>query len=669
MYFKKFVAPVMGLTVADAVSATKIRFAPRRVNRSQHPQLKEVLMSMINKLFASLVGRNPAGFGSAVQKLVLSNLSPRKRGAGMQSLLLTLTLMVAALGVSSAVAADKKMVKDPTTGKMVQAPEYGGTLTYAERIEPPGTDPYSQGHGPRAVDAVSEKLAIANWGIDRDEYGFTTRYVPLFAMRPNLAESWETPDPTTIVLTIRKGVRWHNKAPMSGRELTAQDVEYNFHRYTGLGSGFTEPNPFDSMKAATWESITATDDSTVVFRLKAPRNDALLTIIGHWPHFIMPPEVIEQHGDVQDWRNLVGTGPYMLTDWVKGSSLTYSKNPDYWGTDEKYPENRLPYIDELRRVIMPEQATWLAALRSGKHDITGLAGDTQLGDIGQVESLQRSNPEITWYPWYFRAETGVALILRNQSLFNDIRVRQAMQMAIDLETINNTYYKGFAKWQPQGAIGDSLTGYFIPFEEWPEEVKKTYRYDPEGAEALLDAAGLTRGADGNRFKTVLNHFKRLDVGYQEIAVEYWKAIGVDVEIQVGEETAWVAAMIEGAYEGMTSWSLGVDQAPMATIGGSGLHTRRGWSHPTGHQDPVMDAKVEAAEAATTLEEQKRLVREADMYMIEQQWFIWGPKVPVFNASQPWIKGYNGEVELGLARAAAIFARIWIDQDLKKEMGH
>ena len=378
-------------------------------------------------------------------------------------LVLTATgLWAAGAEEEPAAAAEKEMVLDPTTGEMVEAPRYGGTLTYAERIEPPGTDPWDQGHGPRAVDGVAEKLAIGNWGIDRDKFGFGSRYVPFSAMRPNLAESWETPDATTIVINIRPGVRWHNKPPMNGRELTAQDVEYNFNRYTGLGSGFTEPSPFDPMNAATWESITAIDDSTVVFKLKAPRNDALETIVSHWVHFIMPPEVIEQHGDVQDWRNLVGTGPYMLTDWVKGSSLTYTKNPDYWGTDEKYPRNRLPYIDQLRRVIMPEQATWLAAFRSGKHDITGLAGDTQLGDIGQVESLQRSNPEITWYPWYFRAETGVALILRNQSLFNDIRVRQAMQMAIDLETINNTYYKGFAKWQPQGAIGDSLTGVFHP---------------------------------------------------------------------------------------------------------------------------------------------------------------------------------------------------------------
>ena len=66
-----------------------------------------------------------------------------------------------------------------------------------------------------------------------------------------------------------------------------------------------------------------------------------------WITWIYPPEVIQQHGDMQDWRNLVGTGPMELTDFVDGSSLTYTKYPNYWGFDEKYPENRLPYVDEI----------------------------------------------------------------------------------------------------------------------------------------------------------------------------------------------------------------------------------------------------------------------------------------------------------------------------------
>ncbi|MDE0450015.1 MAG: ABC transporter substrate-binding protein [Spirochaetaceae bacterium] len=72
-----------------------------------------------------------------------------------------------------------------------------------------------------------------------------------------------------------------------------------------------------------------------------------------------------------DWRNLVGTGPYELVDWVEGSSLSYTKNPNYWAFDEKYPDNRLPYIDEIVWLVMPEESTRLAAFRSGQIDYLG----------------------------------------------------------------------------------------------------------------------------------------------------------------------------------------------------------------------------------------------------------------------------------------------------------
>ena len=68
---------------------------------------------------------------------------------------------------------------------------------------------------------------------------------------------------------------------------------------------------------------------------------------------------------------MVGTGPYMLTEWVEGSSISWDKNPDYWGYDEKYPQNRLPYIDEIRALVMPDEATRLAALRTAKVDYVG----------------------------------------------------------------------------------------------------------------------------------------------------------------------------------------------------------------------------------------------------------------------------------------------------------
>ena len=83
-------------------------------------------------------------------------------------------------------------------------------------------------------------------------------------------------------------------------------------------------------------------------KLTEPSINAQDSLIREAKDWILPAEVIERYGDYKDWRNVVGTGPFILTDYVEGVSKSYVKNPDYWGFDEKYPENRLPYIDELR---------------------------------------------------------------------------------------------------------------------------------------------------------------------------------------------------------------------------------------------------------------------------------------------------------------------------------
>ena len=579
-----------------------------------------------------------------------------------------LALIVAAVFIfTSAIA--QEMVKDPSTGKMVTKPEYGGTLTYANKLTTVYIDSWFGGFSGSTQSGVTEKLGIANWGIDRDEFDLKKGYVPLSVLKGSLAESWEQPDPKTLIFHIRKGVQWHDKPPMSGRALTAKDVEYNWRRMLGLGK-FTEPSPHQGqLTALPIESITATDERTVVFKLKEPQLGTLRNLLIHHAAWVYPPEVIEQHGDVRDWRNVVGTGPYMLTDYVEGLSMTFTKNPDYWGFDEKYPQNRLPYIDQLTGLILTEDATILAAIRSAKIDFQGLpgGGGAQLQSIDQAESLRRTNPELVMTPWAYRAETAFSFN-QTEPLFKDVNVRKAMQMALDLETINQTYYKGYANITPRSLLGDALVGYIIPFDQWPEAVKQGYRYDPAGAEALLDAAGLTRGADGIRFKTVLSSLDLWDLNYVEIAADYWGKIGIDVEIRVLDRPAYMPAMFGHTYGGLLHTIAAYDNPPMDTI--TWDHSSSiGKTSNTGHQDPVYDALVEAAQAATSIEEQQRVVRVVDLYHVANHLRIWSPKPPQFNVNQPWVKGYNGEIDLGWGDRAVIFSRLWIDQDLKKEMGH
>ena len=527
----------------------------------------------------------------------------------------------------------KKYVTDPSTGKVVSAPEYGGTMTIGSILETALIDSHTLGHSSmHFVSGVLEKLSMVDWAIDRDVFDIRT-----FALQDNsvligqLAESWDMPDDTTIIFNIRKGVHWHDKAPMNGRELTAKDIEYNFNRWLAMGefSG-AERSPYTRILGIPeWESITATDDSTVVFKLKEPHIWALTYV--HWSEiaWIYPPEVIQEHGDANDWKNLVGTGPFMLTDVVEGSSHTLTKNPNYWGYDEKYPQNRLPYIDQLKVLAIPENTTRISALRTGLIDYVGWAGWAGISSVDTAARLKETNPEIVQFPLWF-GSNNVISVTAQRPPFDDIRVRQAMQKAIDLKTISTTYYKGVAKWEPAGP--NVAAGYHTPFEDWPEELKQEYTYDPDGAEALLDAAGYKRGADGIRFKTEIKVPDWQDIGYAELVVEYFGDIGIDLEVQ---------QVLFAEYEGLIRTTpfeliIWVGGAPTVEESLVAVHSKYakddypkfGLNWPK--NDPDYDRIITDMRAAASVQEWQRFFREADDYVIEKHWRKWPKNDPDYD---------------------------------------
>ena len=136
-----------------------------------------------------------------------------------------------------AAAAEKEMVLDPATGKMVTAPEYGGTIRPVVNFKVEGIDPYYVYTAGIWVSLVNEKLGIGDWAIDRSVFAYDTLYMPDEVITGQLAESWENPDPLTYVFKIRDDVFWHDKAPVNGRQLTAHDVAYSFDRLLGLSGG------------------------------------------------------------------------------------------------------------------------------------------------------------------------------------------------------------------------------------------------------------------------------------------------------------------------------------------------------------------------------------------------------------------------------------------------
>ncbi len=272
---------------------------------------------------------------------------------------------------------------------------------------------------------------------------------------------------------------------------------------------------------------------------------------------------------------------------------------------------------------MTEEASVLAALRSGKLDFR-----TWSKSVDSAESIRKTNPEIVVHTIWFRSSDSFAPDHRKPP-FNDINVRRAMQMALDNETIAKTYWKGFAEPTPAGMVG--VDGYHIPFEQWDEEVKQYYRYDPEAAEKLLDEAGYPRGADGTRFKTTLNYGAWATLDFAEIAAAYWTEIGVEVEIDALTSAEYHERMWGRTGEGMYSAISGNKFDPVMIVGW--YHSDSQWNRG-GSQWPELDVMVEAVLSARTIEEQQRLIAETDKYSMSRHWLICGPKSPVYYMTQP-----------------------------------
>lgn len=267
-------------------------------------------------------------------------------------------------------------------------------------------------------------------------------------------------------------------------------------------------------------------------------------------------------------------------------------------------------------------------------------------------------------PYSYRSETSPLVNVR-RAPFDDVRVRHALQMALDVEGMGAAYFKGYASTKPQGWLGDGLTGYMNPYEDWPEEIRKYYSHDPAGAEALLDEAGYPRGADGARFKMEFMIGAGDDRGWKELLAAAWREIGIDVTLLELDSAEMNARTASYEYDIRSAIS-GYEWNPIGQL----LHwtqTPGAWN-PSGVRDPVYDRMVADVQAATTMEERQRLSRLAADYLVAGHWVIWGARVPHFSAHWPWVKGFNGESEAGDMDRALLFSRMWIDQDLKREMG-
>jgi peptide/nickel transport system substrate-binding protein len=202
-------------------------------------------------------------------------------------------------------------------GAAAQQPKPGGVLRIAER-EAPGLDPHL------TISFLSHSYVSLTYSqLVRFPNGPEQKSPTDFSILPDLAEKWTiSKDGTVYTFSLRKGVKFHNKPPVNGRELTADDVKYSLERFMAK-SGFRER--FEPVK-----SIEAVDKHTVRITLKEPYAPFLNHLAN--PSFcaILPREAEEKFKDFNHPDSVIGTGPFVLKSYDKGVRMVFEKNPGYY---------------------------------------------------------------------------------------------------------------------------------------------------------------------------------------------------------------------------------------------------------------------------------------------------------------------------------------------------
>jgi peptide/nickel transport system substrate-binding protein len=539
----------------------------------------------------------------------------------------------------------------------IETPKYGGTLeivTVYASISALSWDNYDYNwkHN-HDTGSVYEQLFVTDVSQFKSRGGKWTMtpdaFIPEDVMRGELAEKWELKEnPLQIVITLRKGIMFPEKPGiMASRELTAEDIVYTFNRQN------SSPKKIEGMYDYV-DSAKAADRYTVVLNLKEYNAEWAYRFGYGYYSGIVPKEVVA--AGATNWKNINGTGPFRLTEYTQGNSNTYEKNANYWGSETiNEKEFKLPYLDKLIYRIVKDEATRVTALRTGKIDIL------EVVRWQDVDSLKKSAPDLKWNKWL--ATGGTFLAMRTDTKpFDDIRVRRALNMAVNKDEIIKSYHNGNAEMfaYPQHP---SFGAYFKPLEQQPDSVKELFKFDPVKAKKLLAEAGYPNGFT---FKTQVCSCSSDHMDLLPLVAGYLEQVGVKMEIQPMEYAAFLSAMTSGQNAPGYFMNNGHTN-PTRSLHKSFVYGQV-WN-PSRYNDPKFAAKMDQVYLEKDEAKRVKMIDEMTTEIVDKAPYIWLPTPYVFTAWWPWVKGYEGELRAGSARPGPIYARMWVDQDLKKKMGY
>ncbi len=384
-------------------------------------------------------------------------------------------------------------------------PKPGGKVIWAMNSDPSCLGPFGVLLGP-AHDAKEMMYdSLAAW--DRN-----------LKIVPALAESWSTPDEKTYVFKVRQGVKFHN-----GQELTADDVKYSVELQGKSGDLPKPAAPIPQYPQIA--SVDVVDKYTVKLNMKT----ADPTVLGwfawsRWSSII--PKGFYESG-ANPCTSATGTGAFKLVEYVANDRIVMTKNADHW-------KKGIPYVDELTLKIIPDEASRVAALRSGAIDGCDLSGDS-------VKTI-KNDPNIV----ILKGLTSVPRVLQftikgDGKPWNDKRVRQAMSMAIDRKDLIDKVYGGEAEWTaaiPPGGNAD----WTIPDNALKSN--KYLKYDPDGAKKLLEDAGFKNGFEISLIVVSVSEYPAIG----EVVKEHMKKIGIQVNLMPQESAIFAKSYNDGTFE-------------------------------------------------------------------------------------------------------------------------
>ena len=536
-----------------------------------------------------------------------------------------------------------------------QKPQYGGELnigTVYLTVSPLSPDPtdwvwkinQDLGLSYEQLFAADLSKSVRNGG----KYPFISdAWLPPDSLRGELAESWEMKqNPLRVEVKLRKGIMFPEKpGVMKSRELTAEDVVYSYERLNKSPKKI--PRYFEHL-----DKVEATDKYTVVFHMN--KYNAEWDYRFGWGYYsaIVPKEVTDAGG--RDWKNVNGTGPFMLTNYVQSNSLQFDKNPNYWDSVKIGGQSyKLPFVDKINYRIIKDESTFLTALRTAKLDVL------EAVRWSAVEELKKSAPQIKWNRYLANGGQFIALRMDTKP-FDDIRVRRALNMAVNKQAIIKAYYGGNAV-MLNYPMHQNYEGYFEPLESMPDSVKELYTYDPKKAKALLAEAG---HAKGFTFK-VQTSASSTEQDLLAMVAAYLEQVGVKMQIETLEYGAYMQAMIKRTNAPGYFMFLGHTN-PTTALRKTFVKGQM-WN-PSQFSDPAFDKKMDEvyleSDERVRQVKIKLLVRE----VLEAAPMIFLPSPYTFTGYWPWVKNYGGELRGGAERPGPIHSRMWIDQELKKKMG-